>query len=82
MSEYTYKIDFHNDGSLETERWFKDDKLHREGDKPAWIWYSNDGSLETECWYKDGRLYREGDKSALIFYHEDGSVYFEYDSEE
>jgi hypothetical protein len=43
------------------ERWYKNDKLHRDGDLPAVIWA--DGTQE---WYKDGKLHRDGDKPAVI----------------
>ena len=54
MSEYTYKPIFYTNGSIYSEQWFKDGKKHREGDKPASIWYRKDGSVEREFWCKDG----------------------------
>jgi hypothetical protein len=51
-------------GSLE---WWKDGELHREDDKPAWIYA--DGALE---WLKNGDWHRDGDKPAVI--DADGSL--------
>jgi hypothetical protein len=42
--------------------WWKNFKLHRDGDKPARIW--TDGTL---IWYKNGEVHREDDKPAVIF---------------
>jgi hypothetical protein len=44
------------------ESWYKDGKLHRDGDKPAIIWA--DGS---KCWYKDGLQHRDNDLPAVIW---------------
>jgi outer membrane lipoprotein-sorting protein len=57
MQEYTVKID--NNG---TERWYnKDEKLHRDDDEPAAIYY--DG---TKYWYKNGKLHRENGPAAIF----------------
>jgi hypothetical protein len=44
------------------ERWYKNDKLHRDGDKPAVI--EADG---TQRWYQNGNLHRDDDKPAIIW---------------
>ena len=41
--------------------WKKDGKLHRDGDKPAWI--SSDGTL---AWVKNDQYHRDGDLPAYI----------------
>ena len=41
--------------------WYRDGKVHRDGDLPAWI--AQDYSKE---WYKNGKLHREGDLPAWI----------------
>jgi hypothetical protein len=46
------------DGTL---RWFKNDRLHRDGDNPAWIY--QDGTL---AWFKNNQRHRDGDKPAWI----------------
>ena len=46
----------------ENKCWYKDGKLHREGDKPA-IEYSD----ATKKWYKEGKFHREGDKPAIEY---------------
>ena len=49
-------INFHGD-----EVWWKNGKLHGDGDKPAIIF--PDGGKK---WYKNGVLHRDGDKPAVI----------------
>ena len=61
-------------GSLESESFFKDDKLHREGDKPACIYYDKDGNVRVEYYYKNGLWHRDNDKPAAIRYYEDGDI--------
>ena len=41
--------------------WLKNDKIHRDEDKPAYIF--PDGHLE---WYQNDKLHRDGDKPAWI----------------
>ena len=42
--------------------WYKNNKRHRDGDKPAVIW--TDGDKE---WYINGRRHRDGDKPAMVY---------------
>ena len=44
-----------------TQVWYKNGKLHREGDLPAVIW--SDGRQE---WWVNGERHREGDLPAII----------------
>jgi hypothetical protein len=46
--------------------WYRDGKLHRDGDLPALIWA--DGS---QYWFKHGKLHRDGDLPAQI--HSNGT---------
>ena len=48
-------------GADGTQRWYKEDKPHRDGDLPAVI--DADG---TQKWYKEGKLHRDGNLPALI----------------
>ena len=57
MSEYTYKRTNHSDGSVMSEAWWKDDRRHRDNDKPARIYYRKDGSVESKYWWKEGVKY-------------------------
>ena len=43
-----------------TQRWYKEDKLHRDGDLPAFI-----GADGTQRWYKEDKLHRDGDLPAF-----------------
>jgi antitoxin component YwqK of YwqJK toxin-antitoxin module len=51
-----------------SKEWYKNGKLHREGDLPAVEW---DGS---KFWYKNGKLHREGDLPAVEY--PDGSKFW------
>lgn len=44
------------------QRWYKEGKLHRDGDLPAAIWPNG-----RQQWYKNGEIHREGDKPAVIY---------------
>ena len=46
-----------DDGSLEYEGHYKDGKRHRDGDKPARVWYNKDGSVKYAAYYKNGIRY-------------------------
>jgi hypothetical protein len=47
-------------------RWYKGDKLHRDGDLPASIERNNDGVVIREDYYRDGKHHRDGDLPAHI----------------
>ena len=55
----TYKVTVDEEG---IERWYLNDLLHREEDKPAIIFPNGDMG-----WYYKGELDRENSKPALIF---------------
>ena len=79
MPEYTYSPDFYPNGSIWVEQWLKDGEPHREGDKPASVWYREDRSIMRKQWYKDGKRHREDDKPAVIWYRkDDGSIIREH----
>jgi hypothetical protein len=42
--------------------WYKEGKLHRNGDLPALIYAAGE-----QCWYKEGKLHRDGDLPAAIY---------------
>jgi antitoxin component YwqK of YwqJK toxin-antitoxin module len=75
---YKYEVTLLTDGSVESESFYKEGELHREGDQPARIWYRADGSVSIESFYKEGELHREGDQPAWISYRYDGSVSIEW----
>jgi len=68
---YVYRICLHHqphnyDGlaiinKYRGQEWFKEGKLHRDGDQPATIYA--DGTQE---WWKEGKFHREGDQPAVI----------------
>jgi hypothetical protein len=47
-------------------KWYKDDKKHRDNDKPAEIWGCDDWTYM--AWYQDGEKDRRGDKPVRITY--------------
>ena len=67
-----HKIFRREDGSIESERWYLDDKCHRI-DGPAIVWYYEDGSIESEYWYLDDKCHRI-DGPAIVRYSKDGSI--------
>ena len=74
MPEYTYKRSNYSNGSVRSEVWFEDGKVHRDNDMPAAIYYRKDGSVKSEKWLNDDKCHRDNDKPALIYYHKDGSI--------
>ena len=50
------------------KKYYKDGKLHRNGDKAAIIWYYISHKIEFEIYYKDGKLHRDQDKAVIIKY--------------
>lgn len=54
----------------ESEHWYREGKLHRDGDQPAII-YSNGDKL----WRRHGKLHRDGDQPAIIWANGDKAWY-------
>ena len=54
---YEYKVSHRADGSVEWEQFWKEGQRHREGDRPAVVWYRADGSVEREEFWKEGQMY-------------------------
>ena len=54
---YEYKVSHRADGSVMWEEFRKEGQLHREGDRPAVVWYRADGSVEREEFWKEGQMY-------------------------
>ena len=71
---YEYKVTHRDDASVERELFWKEGRIHREGDRPAVVWYRADGSVEREAFYKECQRHRPGDRPAVVFYRADGSV--------
>jgi hypothetical protein len=53
-----------------TERWYKNDVLHRDGDEPAIIRVTGGKS-----WYKNDKRHRDGDEPAIIYANGDKEWY-------
>lgn len=49
--------------------WYRDGILHRDGDKPAMIYYSSDGKVLHRIWMKNGKRHRGEDKPAEIVFN-------------
>ena len=54
---YEYKVTHRADGSVMWEQFYKEGQTHREGDRPAVVWYRADGSVEREEFWKEGQMY-------------------------
>ncbi len=65
-------------GRMETKgkvtKWFKGDKLHRDGDLPAFIERNKAGAVKCEEYYRDGKEHREGGLPAYIVRNKAGVV--------
>jgi len=71
-------ISYFSNGEIDTEEWYYNNVLHRDGDKPAIRAYYRNGQLEMEEWVSNRLRSRDGDKPAFIWYHEDnGKVQLE-----
>lgn len=68
------KYEYSVGGSIKAEEYYKNGERHRDGDKPAYIWYSDDGPIKNEKYFKNGKFHRDGDKPANIWYYDDGSI--------
>ena len=68
-------IYYRENGSVEEERWYLNDKFHR-ADGPAYVYYRNDGSVKRENWYLNGKYHRT-DGPAVVVYRKNGSVELE-----
>jgi antitoxin component YwqK of YwqJK toxin-antitoxin module len=70
--ELIYKVDYYEDGKVSYERYYLNDKLHRENG-PAFIAYDENGKVYYESYYLNGKRHRENGP-AYIAYHENGKV--------
>jgi hypothetical protein len=65
----------YEDGGIYWSKYYTNGELHREGDKPAQIYYYFSGEIRNETWYDvEGAEHRDDDKPAFISYFKDGSV--------
>ncbi len=55
-------------------RWYKGDKLHRDGDLPVFIERNYAGVVIYEAYWRDGKYHRDGDLPAIIWRNEAGAV--------
>jgi len=60
--------------------WYNEqNKIHRENDLPAEIWYCKDRFIYRKIWYQNGKMHRV-DGPAMIWYHSNsnGNIEEEY----
>ena len=60
-------VDYWHKGDKESERWYCNKQLHREGN-PAVIEYYESGEIEIEYWYQNNQLHRENAPSVILYY--------------
>jgi len=65
-------VERYSDGSVRSEDWYVDGKLHRT-DGPAVVEYRPDGTVRAEVWFVDDKPHRI-DGPARVWYHPDGTV--------
>ena len=76
IGEVTQVSCWEDDGSGQ-QQFFKEGKLHRDGDLPAKIGFWKDGTVRFEEFYKEGFQHRDGDLPAEVWYYSDGKVWYE-----
>ena len=70
-------IEYYENGKISSEKWYRNGKMHRDGDLPASVGYFTNGNISSEKWYQNDKLHRSsegGDLPALVEYYEDGTV--------
>ncbi len=72
----TVKIVDNNNGLI-TERYYRYNKLHRNGDKPAEIYYFKNGNIRHQVYYRYGLLHRNDDKPAIVINFPNGNIGYE-----
>jgi len=65
-------ITYYENGNIQYEYWYKDNKLHRLN-KPAIIWYYKNGNVECEEWWEGGKKHQLN-QPAEIYYDENGNI--------
>lgn len=65
---------YYPNGQIVEECYYKDGELHREGDKPAAIWYNLKGTVACESYFQNGKHHRDGGKAATTHYSYNGDV--------
>lgn len=68
-----YKM-IHHSRNLRTKYYYKNEKMHRDDDKPAIIKYYPNGKIEEEMYLKNDKFHRDNDKPARIKYYKNGYV--------
>jgi len=69
--------EYHDNGIVRQEKYYKNGGLHRDGDKPSIEGYHEDGTINLRQFHKYGKLHRDGDKPAMVWYDVSGTRYSE-----
>lgn len=72
------KIEYNARSIKYKEMWYKDGKMHRDGDLPAYIIYNEKGTFPRDLiWYQHGKIHREEDLPSIEWYNDiKGYVYY------
>ena len=57
-----------------TQRWYKNNVIHRDGDLPATIYSLYKNNEHGQEWYQHGNLHRDNDLPAIIRMKPDGTI--------
>jgi antitoxin component YwqK of YwqJK toxin-antitoxin module len=68
--------EYADNGTLECEGWYVDDKLHRDNE-PAAFYFRENGQISAEFWYVNGKCHRDNGP-ADTRYTENGSIMCEF----
>jgi len=69
------KIDYYDNGQKKYERWYLNDKYHREDGPANQGWYE-DGQKSYEKWYLNSKVHRE-DGPAIQDWYKNGQISYE-----
>ncbi len=65
--------EYNNNGIIVIQKYFKEGKLHKDFNEPAFICYNKDGTISSQIWFKDGNEHRDNEP-AFIYYNENGKI--------
>ena len=75
--DHVSSTSYYNDGTLEDEGWYYDDKSHRDNNLPAYIEYNNLGNITSELWCLCGKMGRTDNGVIDRRYRKNGMIKFE-----
>jgi hypothetical protein len=72
--EFMFMKDHFRVKASKINKWYYNNKLHRDGDKPAKISFYENEKITCQQWCQYGELHRDGDKPAIISFDNNGEI--------